>query len=98
MSCKAVRRSAMIPDKLTISHLGVVCREGKMATHAVFLPGESMSRRLVGAIMRIYRESDTTAHTHTRVHTENQFLSKSLWLINVEAMTELENYHFPSPE
>ena len=37
------------------------------------------------------------AHTHTRVHTENQFLSKSLWLINVEGMTELENYHFPSP-
>ena len=38
-----------------------------------------------------------TEHTHMRAHTENQFLFKSLWLINVEGMTELENYHFPSP-
>lgn len=38
-----------------------------------------------------------TEHTHMRAHTENQLPFKSLWLINVEGMIELENYHFPSP-
>ena len=64
----------------------------------VFLPGESHGhRRLAGYSPRGRQESDVTEHTHVHAHTENQFLFKSLRLINVEAMIELENSHFPSP-
>ena len=98
---KAVRCSAkLIPDKLTISHLGVVHREGKGNGHPCSILAWRIPRtEEAGGLqsMGSPRVRHDCAHTHTRVHTENQFLSKSLWLINVEGMTELENYHFPSP-
>ena len=73
-------------------------RKRKRQPLPVFLPGESCGqRRLVCHSPRGCTQLDMTEHMHMRAHTENQFLFKSLWLINVEGMTELENYHFPSP-